>query len=94
MTRGGLYGEIQPELEENPEGGATSKNETSSIVLPSWAILVELFLRIALAGEPIFVYEKLEKAARRAAIFLVHKKNSLDLNHVQNCENLQLVKIK
>ena len=31
-----------------------SKNDTSSIVFPGWAILVELIFSIALAAGPIF----------------------------------------
>ena len=31
-----------------------SKNDASSIVLPGWAILVELIFRISLAAGPIF----------------------------------------
>ena len=31
-----------------------TKNETSSIVLPGWAILVELIFRSAVAARPLF----------------------------------------
>ena len=70
MTIGGIKGEILPEPEGFSKGSgyispyiliqdilqtfSISRNDTSSIVLPDWAILEELIFHIALAAGPIF----------------------------------------